>query len=72
MRSSVCGSGSSGLTSSQEGSSSGSSSDEPWGSGSASEADEDAPAFCEVRVRRDLRGVDRFVTAHRCGGGGRA
>ncbi|KAL4430761.1 hypothetical protein ABPG75_006017 [Micractinium tetrahymenae] len=51
MRSSVCGGGGGGSSSE--------------GEGCALPADE-APAFCDVRVRRDLRGVDRFVTASRC------
>ncbi len=57
MRSSVCGG-----AESAGGSDGGSSSE---GEGCALAADE-SPAFCDVRVRRDLRGVDRFVTASRC------
>lgn len=56
MRSSVCGGA-------EPGGSDGGSSSE--GEGCALAADE-SPAFCDVRVRRDLRGVDRFVTASRC------
>jgi release factor glutamine methyltransferase len=37
-------------------------------SGLGGEAGEDEPAFVDVRVRKDLRGVDRFVTASRAGG----
>lgn len=55
MRSSVCGAA-------EPGGGEGSSSE---GEGCSLAADE-APAFCDVRVRRDLRGVDRFVTATRC------
>lgn len=60
MRTSVCGAAQPGAAGGASDSGSGSE-----GEGCSLAADE-APAFCDVRVRRDLRGVDRFVTASRC------
>lgn len=68
MRASVCGGHSSSHHGNGESYFGGGGNRSGSGGWESEEEDEEAPAFCDVRVRKDLRGVDRFVTATRSGG----